>query len=188
MSQASKDHAGKIQSLLFIYGEPISKNRLKKLLDLSDEDFDAAVELLKANLQESSLALSLTHIEDKFQLTTKPEYATLLQSVLKAEMNDALSPAALETLAIVCYSAPVSRAHIDYIRGVNSSFILKNLLIRGLIERRTDPANKNSFLYKPSFDLLKYLGITELKELPEYEKFFALAKNLNEQGAEQENE
>ena len=76
----------------------------------------------------------------------------------------------METLSIVLYRGPVRKSEIDYIRGVNSATILRNLLVRGLVERKTDENNQRSFFYLPTFELLSYLGISELKELPEYEQ------------------
>ena len=84
----------------------------------------------------------------------------------------------METLSIVTYAGPMTRAELEYIRGVNSSFTMRNLLIRGLIERYPDPKRTNVFIYKPSFDLLKHIGISKVEDLPEYEKFQALIAKL----------
>ena len=84
-------------------------------------------------------------------------------------MQKDLGKAALETLTIILYRAPVSKGELDYIRGVNSSFILRNLLVRGLVERSINPNDKRSFVYRPTFDLLSHLGIAKIEDLPEYE-------------------
>jgi segregation and condensation protein B len=81
-----------------------------------------------------------------------------------------LGKAGLETLAIILYQGPISRADIDYIRGVNSQFIVRNLLIRGLIERVDNPTDARSFLYKTTLDLLSHLGISKIQDLPEYDQ------------------
>jgi segregation and condensation protein B len=73
-----------------------------------------------------------------------------------------LGKAGLETLSIILYQGPISRAEIDYIRGVNSNFILRNLLIRGLIERVENPHDQRSFLYKPTLELISYLGLSKI--------------------------
>ncbi|MEK7503143.1 MAG: SMC-Scp complex subunit ScpB, partial [Patescibacteria group bacterium] len=72
---------------------------------------------------------------------------------------------------------PVKRSEVEYIRGVNSSFMLRNLLIRGLIERVRDPKDSRSYVYRVSRDFLKFLGITSISDLPEYGSF---AKKLEE--------
>ena len=80
-----------------------------------------------------------------------------------------LGKAGSETLAVVLYRGPVSRADIDYIRGVNCAFILRNLQVRGLVQRISNPKNARSFLYEATPDLLKHLGVTEITSLPDYQ-------------------
>ena len=103
------------------------------------------------------------------KLTTITEASELIKQITKEELTKDLGKAALETLAIVLYQGPISRADIDYIRGVNSSFILRNLMIRGLIERMNNPNDPRGYLYRPTFELLSHLGITSVKELPEFD-------------------
>jgi segregation and condensation protein B len=79
-----------------------------------------------------------------------------------------LTKSSLETLSIVLYKNGVSRSEIDYIRGVNSSFILRNLIVRGLIEKITDPKDSRRLLYRPTFDALSFMGITSIEQLPNY--------------------
>lgn len=169
-----------LEALLFIYGEAMPLKRIAKVLDTSLEKVKEAVFELQKKLDESESALTLIYKDGYVQMVTKGEYSSLLETLVKAETNEALSPAALETLAIISYASPISRVDIDYIRGVNSSFILRSLLLRGLIERKVDPDKKNSYLYRPSMEMLKHLGIRSLKELPEYEKFKTLAKSIHQ--------
>ena len=103
-------------------------------------------------------------------LGTSPENHDLIEKLKKDELSKDIGKAGLETLSIVLYRGPVRKSEIDYIRGVNSGSILRNLMIRGLIERKSDEKDQRSFLYVPTFDLLSFLGISELNELPEYEK------------------
>jgi len=101
-----------------------------------------------------------------------------MEEFIKDEFREDLTPASLETLSLISYLGPVSRAQIDYYRGVNSSFILRSLLMRGLVERYNDPQRANVYLYQASFDLLKYLGISRVEDLPEYEKFRTMNNKL----------
>ena len=71
-------------------------------------------------------------------------------------------------LAIVAYRGPISRAEIDYIRGVNCGFLLRNLSLRGLVDRKENPLDNRSFIYEASLDFLKSLGVGRLEELPDY--------------------
>ena len=86
-------------------------------------------------------------------------------------MDTPLTPASLETLAIIAYLGPCNRALIEYVRGVNSTFILRSLMIRGLVERKPDPKRMNTFLYQVSFDFLRHMGLTRQGDLPDYEKY-----------------
>ncbi|MDP3881165.1 MAG: SMC-Scp complex subunit ScpB [bacterium] len=170
----------KLEALLFIYGEAMQISRIAKILDTSVDKVKEAVLELQKKLEESESALTLIYKDGYVQMVTKGEYASLLETLVKAETNEALSRSALETLAIISYASPISRSDIDFIRGVNSSFILRSLLLRGLIERELDPNKKSSYLYQPSMEMVKHLGIRSLKELPEYEKFKTLAKSIHQ--------
>ena len=168
----------KLEALLFIYGDPLEIKKAAKILGASPDEIASAVKDLQAALAASDRGLTLVEHDGSLQLATKPEFGQLLQTVLKAELNEALSPASLETLSIVTYAGPVSRAEIDYIRGVNSSFTVRALLLRGLITRETDPQRANAYLYKPSIDLLHHLGVSRTEELPEFERFKAAASSI----------
>jgi segregation and condensation protein B len=103
-------------------------------------------------------------------LGTHPDLSELMLSIRKEELSRDIGKAGLETLSIILYKGEVARSEIDYIRGVNSSFILRNLLIRGLVERFTNPSDSRSYLYKPTFQLMSFLGITKIEDLPKYEE------------------
>lgn len=166
--------SGALEALLFIYGEPIDIKKAAKMLDVEPAAVKAAAQQLQTRLASEQSGLALLEHEGALQLTTRSEFGGLLQTVLKAELHEALSSASLETLSIITYAGPVSRAEIDYIRGVNSSFTLRALLLRGLIARENDPARANAYRYSPSVELLRHLGITTAADLPEYERFRTL--------------
>ncbi len=168
----------KLEALLFIYGEPMDIKKAAATFEVKPADIEAAAKQLNQTLLERQSGLAVIFYDNKIQLTTKPDFSTLLEKVVKQELNEALTPAALETLSIIAYSAPVSRAEIDYIRGVNSTFILRSLLLRGLVDRDLDPKRANAYLYKPSFEFLKHIGVTRLEDLPEFEKFSKLTSAL----------
>ena len=117
----------------------------------------------------------------------------MIEELCKEELSRDLGKAGLETLSIVLYRGPITRSGIDYIRGVNSTFILRNLLIRGLVEKIPNPNDQRSFLYRATFDLLSHLGIPRVEDLPEYgntnesiEKF--IEEFSNESNGEQQEE
>ena len=101
-------------------------------------------------------------------LGTAPEMTSLIEDLRKEELNKELSKAALETLSIILYKNGANRSVIDYIRGVNSSFTLRALSVRGLIEKITDPKDSRRYIYRPSFELLSYMGVKSVEELPDY--------------------
>ena len=167
---------GELEALLFIYGEQFSRKKAEKVLEVGKEELDSLIEEFGKRLSVESRGLSLLADDEKIQLVTKPQFGKLLEHFVKAELSDDLTQASLETLSIVLYLGPISRGEIDYRRGVNSSFTLRNLSLRGLIEKSSDKDLQGGYLYQASFDLLKHLGITKKEELPEYEKFKSLIK------------
>ncbi len=170
----------KIEAVLFAYGEPISIERLAKILGISKEELSAFLEKLVIELNREERGISLIKNNNKIQLATKPELTKLLEDIVKQEFTEDLTPAALETISIIAYSGPISRADIEYIRGVNSSFTIRNLLLRGLIERSVDPKRANAYIYTASFDLIKRLGLSATSDLPDYEKYRQMVKNLHD--------
>ncbi len=185
-------YQGKAESLLFAYGAAMPVSSVASALGVTSEE---ALEVLSALDQEYQAmpgrGLCLLRQGDVWQLGTKPENLGTIEAVAKQDFEQELSAASLETLSIILYRAPIARADIDAIRGVNSSFIIRNLLMRGLVEREHDAKGHHIFLYKPSLALLQTLGITGADQLPDFEtlsrKFDALvedAKLQEEQSAE----
>ena len=170
----------KIEAVLFAYGEPISTERLAKILGISKEELSAFLEKLVSELNREERGISLIKNNNKIQLATKPELTKLLEDIVKQEFTEDLTPASLETISIIAYSGPISRADIEYIRGVNSSFTIRNWLLRGLIERSVDPKRANAYIYTASFDLIKRLGLSSTSDLPDYEKYRQMVKNLHD--------
>lgn len=165
------DIVAAIEAIMFIYGEPLEVKKIAKLLNLEEEKAEIALKELEKRLKDDKRGLRLIFYGEKAQLATKPEFSGFLENFVKEEFKENLTPATLEVLSFIAYFGPVSRAKIDYFRGVNSSFILRNLLIRGLIERASDIEGERGYLYQLSFDCLKHLGISKIEDLPEYQKF-----------------
>ncbi len=160
-----------LEALLLIHGEPLPKKKAEKILELEKENLDTLILELEKRLAAEGRGLTLVHDNEKIQLATKPQFAKLIEGFVKEEMSEDLTPATLEVLSIIAYLGPVSRAQIDYRRGVNSSFTLRNLMLRGLIERLSDPERTNSFLYQPTFEFFRHLGVSGKEGLPDFEKF-----------------
>ncbi len=158
----------KIEALLFFKNEPMTLVELGKMLSTPVEDIRLAVESLQNFYRDRGIVLISNG--DELSLGTSPQVSNLIEKVQKDELSRDIGRAGLETLAIILYKGPISRREIDYIRGVNSSFILRNLLIRGLIERSESEAGERSFSYKSTLELMRFLGVTKKEELPEFAK------------------
>jgi len=156
----------KIEALLFYKGEPLTIKALAKMLGASEDEVQTALGVLEEKL--AGRGLTLIRKEDELALSTSPDMSELLEGLRKEELNKDLSKASLETLAVVMYKNGATRSEIDYIRGVNSSFILRNLLIRGLIEKMPDPKDARRLIYKPTFDLLSFMGVSKIEDIPDY--------------------
>lgn len=158
-----------LESILFVSGDPVSVDRLAHALDVSEEEVGKAIDVLQASYERDDRGLVLVGRDGGVLLATRPEYANILERFVASEREGALSRAALETLSIVAYRGPIGRADIEAIRGVNSTITLRNLLLRGLVERSGNPDDARGFLYSTSFSFLETLGLRENAELPEYE-------------------
>ncbi len=168
-----------IESLLFVHGEPMSAEKLAKIVGAKKEEIIHAIKELKASYEGRGLVI--LEKDGMYQLGTHPELAPIVEKLVKSDFSEELSKAALETIAIIAYKGPLARADIEYVRGVNSSFTLRNLMLRGLIERVENPKDNRAYLYKVSFEFLQYLGISKVEELPGFDEFRSKAIEIFEE-------
>ena len=159
-----------LESMLFSIGEPISIEKLVKTLGKNKDAVKKIINDLKNDYQKENRGLRIIKKGEKIQLVSSPENSQYIEKLIKDELQEDLTPASLEALAVIAYRGPITRAEIEEIRGVNCSYILRNLLIRGLIERRGLPEDARAYIYEISFDFLKKLGLSSIEELPEYKK------------------
>ena len=160
------DLSSKLEAIFFYKSEPVAPRWLASHLGEKESAVWEALHELESKLKVRGIRVIFK--DDSVLLATAPEAGELVEKIAKEELNKDLGKAALETLTVVLYRGPISKSEIDYIRGVNSSFILRNLLIRGLVEREVNPEDQRGFLYRPTAELFSYLGITKREELPEY--------------------
>ena len=165
----------KIEGLLYYKGEEIEIKKIAQLLDVGTTEVEEALKKLENSL--AGRGLVIVRKDDAVVLGISGELSSLIESIRKEEVTKELTKSSLETLSIILYKNGVTRSEIDYIRGVNSSFIIRNLLVRGLIEKIIDPKDSRRFLYRPTFETLSFMGITSIEELPNYEK---VRSNLEE--------
>jgi len=175
MEESTLDN--QIEAVLFWKGEPQSIKKLAVSLNKSEEEIKTGLEVLKEKIV--GRGVELIWKDDEVMLGTASKLSPIIERLTKEELVRDLGKAGLETISIIAYKGPISRAEIDYIRGVQSNFILRNLQIRGLVEKITNEKDHRSFLYRPTFELLQFLGVSKIEDLPEYEKVKAeFAENL----------
>lgn len=159
-----------LESLLFSKGTSISIGQLAKAADVKKVDVKKAVNDLINDYKSADRGINIIKNGGSIQLVTKPENASYIEKIIKRDLQDSLSKAALEVVSIIAYRGPISRLDIESIRGVNSSFTLRNLLMRGMITRTINKNDQRGYLYKISFEFMKKLGLNNIKDLPNYEK------------------
>ena len=158
-----------LESILFVSGEQVKKTKLLKILEVKKEELDEAIRILGEKYLAPQSGLSLIEKGEEIQLVSRPENADVIEILVKAELQDSLSNAAMEVASIIAYRGPISKTEIEAIRGVNCAYTLRSLLLRGLIERNDNPNDTRGYVYVISFDFLKKLGVENVKKLPEYD-------------------
>ena len=158
----------KIESLLFASGNAFSLEKISSLVGIKKDEAGNLLDELKKDYENGKRGLRIAVVDNKYQMTTAPENAGLVQEFLKEEIIGELTRPQLETLTVIAYRGPIAKIELEQIRGVNCSLILRNLMIRGLVESKSGEDNLERYLI--THDFLKYLGITDVKELPDYEK------------------
>lgn len=163
----------KIESLLFISNKPFSSKKLAEIIEVKEKEAKEALDELYKEYNHDDKGVKLVKIGSQYQMATSPDNAKLVQEYVKEEVTGELTRPSLETLTIIAYRGPISKLELEQIRGVNCSMIIRNLLIRGLVEAKEDK-NKMETYYTITFEFMKYLGISDVNELPDYDK---LSKN-----------
>ncbi len=157
-----------VEAILFYTAEPMSVRKLAALTKSDVAAVRAAIQALSERLEHAESGVRVLVQGDEIALGTAPEASLLIEEITREEISKELSKAAVETLSIICYKGPLTRADIDYIRGVNSTFIIRNLLVRGIIEKLDNPKDARASLYGPTFAALEYMGVTKKEDLPQY--------------------
>ena len=162
------DLSSAIEAILFAAGEPVPIARLALVLAAEDEEIELCARELADKYAFEMRGMRILRLEDKLQMCSAPEYAQYITKALEQRKPAVLSQPALETLAIIAYFQPVTRAYIDQVRGVDSSYTVGVLLDKGLIEvcGRLDVPGRPS-LFKTTDVFLRTMGVTRLDQLPE---------------------
>lgn len=165
--------AAQLESLLYVASEPATLNALAAALDATPGEIEAALEELSAQYQVRGIRLQ--RLGNRVRLATAPEMAECIQKFLGLEEVNRLSPAALETLAIIAYNQPITKPQLEMIRGVNCDGVINTLLARNLVQElgRADTVG-HPMRYGVSFDFLGYFGLRGVHELPPVERLDVL--------------
>ena len=165
-----------VESYLFTFSDPVDVKEIVDLFSLNDIFIDREyvvhiIELLTQKYTEESCGLQILKIEDKYQLLTKKENFRYIEKVITVTKKKSLTQSAMETLSIIAYNQPVTKSFIEKIKGVKSDTTISRLIEANLIEEsaRLDTVGR-PVLYKTTDLFLKYMGLSSLNELPEFNK------------------
>lgn len=163
----NSDVAKKLVAILFAGARPFSVRRLAELCGVTPKEAEEGLEEVDRMMEDSPIMLQ--RAEQEVQLVTRPEYADIVKQVVRDEVSGELTRPSLETLTILAYRGPLTRPELEQIRGVQSAIILRNLMLRGLVEEKED-ARMGQPTYAVTFDFTRHLGLKSVEELPEYQE------------------
>jgi segregation and condensation protein B len=163
-----KEIIGIIEAVLFAAGDPVSLKDLCGILDMEQREVLPLIREMKDWYNYERRGFQLIEAEGHYQFSTRPEYYEYIQKLHSPQRKQGLSQAALETLAIIAYKQPITRAEVDAIRGVQSDTAISTLMEKKLIREvdRLDTIGR-PILYGTTIDFLKYFGLSTVKELPD---------------------
>lgn len=182
MERNMNDLAARAEAFLFSEGGALTLHKLAQLTEVKESELYHALQALGERLEGTGLALIQTDTE--VSLAVAKDTSPAIQKAYERELGREIGDAGLEVLAIVLYRGPSTRAQIDYIRGVNTSSTIRNLLARGLLERAGNPEDGREYLYRPTVELLSHLGVRERTELPNHTEIVKELQAFEARGAE----
>lgn len=169
-----------LEVLIFLSQEPLTLDRIKEVLgEVPEEELQATLAALQADFNQESHGIEIIQSAGGYLFTTKPDHDQWVRRLLQIEKKSRLSSAALETLSVIAYHQPITQAEVSAIRGVDSTYSIKNLLQKKLIKivgRKKAPGNP--LVYRTSEKFLEYFGLNSLDDLPKEEE---IAKILEEE-------
>ncbi|MBI4133004.1 SMC-Scp complex subunit ScpB [Candidatus Uhrbacteria bacterium] len=162
----------KLEALLFASDKPLGIKKLADFLDVKPAAIEEALQTLSERLASRESGVRLVRTGSEVQMMTSPELSKLVRDFLKDELTGELTKPQLETLTVIAYRQPITKPELEQIRGVNCSLIIRNLLMRGLVETE-EVREKFGPVYRVTHDFLRFLGLTDVRALPDYEKLHA---------------
>ena len=160
--------SAKIESILFVASRPLDFKIIARAVGKNEMEVVEAVEILKMKYNQTESGINILQEGDSVQMASNAENSEVVDMFIKDEISGELTRAQLETLTVIAYQEPITRPELEQIRGVNCALILRNLLVRGLVEEK-ESSDKITPVYTLSFEALRHLGITAASALPDYE-------------------
>jgi segregation and condensation protein B len=163
-----------IESLLFVANKPLTAKQLAKLANQEESQIKSALQELVTEHKESGIVI--IEGSDGYQMATNSENVETVKAFLNADLREKLTDATVEVLAIIAYRQPIAKSEIEAIRGVNSQYSIRQLLMRGLIEKVPNPHDARGHLYQVTTEFMQHLGLTGIHDLPEFESLVSQIK------------
>ena len=173
-----------LEALLMVADQPLDVATLASAAGHPVSDVEAALEELAAEYTEQGRGFELRNVAGGWRFYTREEYAAVVEGFVLEGQQARLTQAALETLAVVAYKQPVSRARVSAIRGVNVDGVMRTLLTRGLVEEAGQDGEHGAMLYRTTGYFLERIGVTSLDELPELAPYLPDMDDLEDELAE----
>lgn len=162
---------GIIEGLLYVQGDlGLTIEDIKDILNVDEEEAKRLILNLKNYYDENNRGLRINYLGNTFKLTTREEHKEYYQKLLESPSSNKLSESALETLAVIAYNEPITRGMVEEVRGVDSTYVIRRLLAKGLIKEcgKSDLPGR-PILYKTTDDFLDYFNLASIKDLPSIE-------------------
>ena len=176
MSNLELEHS--IEAILMVIDEPVSEEILAKVLDRPVEEIISALATLAQSYENNGF--ELRKISGGWRFYSRPEYSPVVEKFVLDGQQSRLTQAALETLAVIAYRQPVSRARVSAIRGVNVEAVMKTLVTRGLVEESGLEPESGAILYRTTTYFLERLGLNSLEDLPDLAPYLPDLDRLDE--------
>jgi segregation and condensation protein B len=160
-----------LEAILLVADEPVPENLLAQVLEVAQQDVAAALHELAASYAEQGRGFDLREVAGGWRYYTRTEYAPVVEKFVRDGQEVRLTQAALETLAVVAYRQPVSRAQVSAVRGVNCDGVIRTLMLRGLVEEAGTDHETGATLFRTTGYFLERLGLASLDQLPELAPF-----------------
>jgi segregation and condensation protein B len=169
-----------LEAILMVVDEPVTEVILAQITEVPTEAVSAALKSLAASYEEQGRGFQLREIAGGWRFYSHPDQSPLVEKFVLDGQQTRLTQAALETLAVIAYRQPVSRARVSAIRGVNVEAVMKTLLTRGLVEERGVEPETGAILYGTTSFFLEKIGIRGIEDLPDLAPFLPDLDGLDE--------